>query len=79
MFCFKKKIKQSLRDQVIDRKENTEADKRHDFMKLAIERKLKNAVDRIAQTGENKEKTDYGKIYTPKDTHSEFRKKLIIL
>lgn len=48
MFCFKKKIKQSLRDQVKDRKENTEADKRHDFMKLAIERKLKNAVDRIA-------------------------------
>ncbi len=48
-------------------------------MKLATERKLKNAVDRIAQTGENKEKTDYGKVYTPKESHSEFRKKLIIL
>ena len=46
-------------------------------MKMAKEQNLENAVSRIAQTGQNKEKTDYGKVYTAKPTHSEFRKKLI--
>ena len=37
------------------------------------------SVDRILGTGENKEHTDYGKVYYPKDTHGPFRKKLILL
>jgi len=46
---------------------------------LAEEKNVSKSVDRILGTGENKEHTDYGKVYYPKDTHGPFRKKLILL
>ena len=76
-FCIKKKISRELHDRVVDRLKDEKANKRSNFQVRAAMQNID--LERIKKSGENKEVDEYGKIYLPKEHHSPFRKKLIVL